>query len=156
MAMRLTEYIHPECFIPDLAERNREEALRKIVNTAAEKGLLKNEKDVLARLFERESIQSTAVGNGIAIPHCFSDEIHDLIIIVGRSPGGIEFDSFDGKPIQVVFLLIGNRQEYRLHLKAFARIARLIKRGAFIEKIACSTTVEDMVRAFHEEEARIC
>ena len=155
MSMKLTQYIKPECFLPDLPERTREDALARIVHAVAEKGFIKNEKEVYARLMERENIQSTAVGNGIAIPHCFTDEIPDLLITVARSREGLEFDSFDGKPTQVVFLLMGNRQEHSLHLKALARIARLIKSTSFIDKIVASSTVEDMVRAFDEEEAKI-
>jgi mannitol/fructose-specific phosphotransferase system IIA component (Ntr-type) len=155
MAMKLTHYIRPECFLPALQEGTREEALRTLVHAVAEKGHIKDEKDVYARLMERENIQSTAVGNGIAIPHCFIDEVPDLIIAVARAPGGLDFDSFDGKPTHVVFLLMGNRQEHSLHLKALARIARLIKSTAFIEKIIASTTVEGMVKAFEQEEAKI-
>ena len=155
MAMKLTQYIRPDCFLPALNERSREDALRAIVHAVASRGYLKDEKDVFAKLMERENIQSTAVGNGIAIPHCFTDEVPDLIITVARSSAGLEFDSFDGKPTQVVFLLMGNRQEHSLHLKALARIARLIKSTSFIEKIIASTTVEEMVRAFEQEEAKI-
>jgi len=155
MSMKLTQYIRPDCFLADLTVRTREDALRRIVHAVAEKGYIRDEKEVFARLMERENIQSTAVGNGIAIPHCFTDEVPDLIIAVARSRQGLEFDSFDGKPTQVVFLLMGNRQEHSLHLKALARIARLIKSTSFIEKIIASATVEDMVRAFEQEEARI-
>jgi fructose-specific phosphotransferase system IIA component len=155
MSMKLTQYIKPECFLADLPERTREDALARIVHAVAEKGFIKNEKEVLARLMERENIQSTAVGNGIAIPHCFTDEVPDLIIAVARSKAGLEFDSFDGKPTQVVFLLMGNRQEHSLHLKALARIARLIKSTSFIEKIVASVTVQDMVTVFEQEEAKI-
>ena len=155
MPMKLRQYIRPECFLPDLPQKTREDALRRIVHAVAEKGYVKDEADVFARLMERESIQSTAVGNGIAIPHCFTDEVPDLIITVARSRAGLEFDSFDGKPTQVVFLLMGNRQEHSLHLKALARIARLIKSTSFIEKIIASTTVEEMVKAFEQEEAKI-
>jgi mannitol/fructose-specific phosphotransferase system IIA component (Ntr-type) len=155
MAMKLTQYIRPECFLPALQDRTREEALRTLVHAVAAKGYVRDENDVYARLMERENIQSTAVGNGIAIPHCFIDEVPDLIIVVARAPGGLDFDSFDGKPTQVVFLLMGNRQEHSLHLKALARIARLIKSTAFIERIRASATVEDMVKAFEQEEAKI-
>jgi fructose-specific phosphotransferase system IIA component len=155
MSMKLTQYIRPECFIVELPEKGREDALRRIVHAVAEKGLIKDETAVFASLMERESIQSTAVGNGIAIPHCFTDEVPDLIITVARSREGLEFDSFDGKPTQVVFLLMGNRQEHGLHLKALARIARLIKSTSFIDKIVASSTVEDMVTAFTQEEAKI-
>ncbi|MGO9310872.1 MAG: PTS sugar transporter subunit IIA [Spirochaetia bacterium] len=155
MAIKLTRYIRPDCFLPVLQERTREEALRSLVHAVASRGYLRDEQDVYAKLMERESIQSTAVGNGIAIPHCFTDDVPDLIIAVARSPGGLDFDSFDGKPTHVVFLLMGNREEHSLHLKALARIARLIKSTAFIEKIVASSTVEDMVQAFEQEEAKI-
>ena len=155
MPMKLTQFIRPECFLADLTEKSREDALRRIVHAAAEKGFIRDEKDVFSKLMERENIQSTAVGNGIAIPHCFTDDVADLIITVARSRTGLEFDSFDGKPTHVVFLLMGNRQEHSLHLKALARIARLIKSTSFIEKIIASSTVEEMVRAFEQEEARI-
>jgi PTS system nitrogen regulatory IIA component len=155
MALKLTRYIRPECFLYDLTEKTREDALRKIVHEAASHGLIRDEGDLFSKLMERENIQTTAVGNGIAIPHCFTDEISDLVIIVARALGGLEFDSFDGKPTQVVFLLMGNRQEHGLHLKALARIARLIKSTAFIEKIISAGSVQDMVKAFEEEEAKI-
>ncbi len=155
MAMKLTQYIRPECFLPAIEDRTREGALRTLVHAVAAHGLIRDEQDVYQRLMDRESIQSTAVGNGIAIPHCFIDEVPDLIIVVARAVAGLDFDSFDGKPTQVVFLLMGNRQEHSLHLKALARIARLIKSTAFIERIRASATVEDMVKAFEQEEAKI-
>jgi mannitol/fructose-specific phosphotransferase system IIA component (Ntr-type) len=155
MSMRLKQYVRPECFIPDLAEKDREGALRRIVQRVAERGFVKDQAAILERLLERERIQSTAVGNGIAIPHCFTDEIADLLIVVARAPGGIAFDSFDGKPTNVVFLLMGNRNEHGLHLKALARIARLIKSTRFIERTVAAATVEEMVRIFDEEEAKI-
>lgn len=155
MSMKLTQYIKPECFVPLLDEKTREEALRRLVHVLAEKGIVRNEDDIFTRLMERENIQSTAVGNGIAIPHCFSEQISDLVITVARAPQGIGFDSFDGAPTRVIFLLLGNREGHGLHLKALARIARLIKGTAFIEKIIAADTVEAMVRAFEEEETKI-
>jgi len=155
MSMRLRTYVRPECFIPDLAAKTREEALAEIVGVVAAKGIVKDSATVLERLLERERIQSTAVGSGIAIPHCFTDEIADLVIVVARAPGGIAFESFDGRPTHVVFLLMGNRQEHGLHLKALARIARLIKSTAFIDRIVAADSVDGMIRAFEEEEAKI-
>jgi len=155
MPMRLRTYVRPECFIPDLAAKTRAEALAEIVRVVAEKGIVKNPAAVLESLLERERIQSTAVGSGIAIPHCFTDEVADLVITVARAPGGIAFDSFDGRPTHVVFLLMGNRQEHGLHLKALARIARLIKSTAFIDRVVAADSVDAMVRAFDEEEAKI-
>jgi len=155
MSMRLKTYVRPECFIHDLAAKTREEALREIVRVVADRGIIKDQAAVLERLLERERIQSTAVGSGIAIPHCFTDEIADLVIVIARAPAGIAFDSFDGRPTNVVFLLMGNRQEHGLHLKALARIARLIKSTSFIDRIVGADSVDGMVRVFEEEEAKI-
>lgn len=155
MSMKLTQYIKPECFVPLLEEKTREDALRRMVHVLAEKGVLRNEDDIFARLMERESIQSTAVGNGIAIPHCFSDQVVDLVITMARAPQGIPFDSFDGAPTRVIFLLLGNREGHGLHLKALARIARLIKSTGFIEKVIAAETIQAMVSAFEEEETKI-
>jgi len=155
MSMRLKTYVRPECFIHDLAAKTREEALREIVRVVADRGIIKDQAAVLERLLERERIQSTAVGSGIAIPHCFTDEIADLVIVIARAPAGIAFDSFDGRPTHVVFLLMGNRQEHGLHLKALARIARLIKSTSFIDRIVGADSVDGMVRVFDEEEAKI-
>jgi len=155
MGIELTRYVRPECFVQDLVEKSRDDALRRIVHTVAEKGLIKDENDLFVKLVERENIQSTGVGNGIAVPHCLSDEIPDLMIIVARSLSGVEFNSFDGKPTQVIILLICSSQEHGLHVKALMQIARLIKRKGFIEKIISSTSVQDMVRAFDEEESTL-
>jgi mannitol/fructose-specific phosphotransferase system IIA component (Ntr-type) len=155
MPMKLTSYVRPDCFVHALAAKTREEALRGMVRVIAEKGIIKDQATILERLLERERIQSTAVGSGIAIPHCFTDEVADLVIVVARAPDGIAFDSFDGRPTHVVFLLLGNRQEHSLHLKALARIARLIKSTAFIDRVIAADSVDAMVRAFEEEEARI-
>jgi mannitol/fructose-specific phosphotransferase system IIA component (Ntr-type) len=153
--VKLARYACHECFMPDLAGASREEILRGIVCRLREKGHIRDEAGIVGRLLERESVQSTAVGGGVAIPHCFAEEVTDLIVTVARVPAGIPFDSFDGKPVQVIFLLVGNTREQILHLKALARIARLIRTTRFIERVAAATTVEEMVRALEEEEEKI-
>jgi mannitol/fructose-specific phosphotransferase system IIA component (Ntr-type) len=153
--VKLARYARPECFIPDLEGAGPEEALARMVGKLREKGYLRDAPGALSRLMERERVQSTAVGDGIAIPHCFIEEVADLLIVIARSPGGVAFDSFDGRPVHVVFLLLGNTRDHVLHLKALARIARLIRATRFTERIAVAATVEEMVRAFDEEEGKI-
>ncbi len=153
--MKLSRYARHECFMPDLAGTSREEVLGGILARLREKGHVRDERGILRRLLDREAVQSTAVGGGVAIPHCFTDEVPDLLVTVARVPGGTPFDSFDGKPVEVIFLLLGNARDHILHLKALARIARLIRATRFIERIAGAATVEEMVRAFEEEEEKI-
>jgi len=155
MTIKLAHYILPECFFSNLAEGNLDDALHRILQAMAEKGLVKDERDIFAKLMERENFRYAAVGNGSAILHCFTDEIPDLIIIVARVIGGIKFNSLGDRRTQLVFLLMGNLRAYNLHVHAFARVAQLIMRAAFIEKVVSSTSIQDVARAFDEEEAKI-
>jgi fructose-specific phosphotransferase system IIA component len=153
--MKLKQYVKEECFIPDLQAAGREEALRAIVEVIADKGVIKNKEEIYTKLVEREQIQSTAVGEGIAIPHCFSEEVPELVIAVARCLSGVDFDSFDGKLTKVIFVLLGNKGEHGLHLKALAHIARLIKNTEFIQKLSESSTAAEMMKAFEDEEAKL-
>jgi PTS system nitrogen regulatory IIA component len=125
--MKLASYIRPECFIPDLGEAKREDALRVMVHAVAEKGLIKDERDVFATLMRRENIQNTAAGHGIAMLHCFIEEIPNLLIVVARAHDGIDLHSSDGMRTQAIFLLMGS-----------------------------ATSTQDLVQALAEEEARLC
>jgi fructose-specific phosphotransferase system IIA component len=153
--MRLIKYLKEECILLDIEEKEKDSALLKLTNVLKEKGIIKNDREIYYKLVEREKLQSTGIGNEVAIPHCFSDEIKDLIIILARSKKGINFNSLDQKPTRLIFLLLGNKKNPGLHLKALARIARLIKETEIVEKlINCSTTTE-MKNIFEEEEGKI-
>jgi mannitol/fructose-specific phosphotransferase system IIA component (Ntr-type) len=153
--VKLTRYARPECFISDLEAAGPGEAFQTLTAKLREKGAVRGEAAIVASLQEREAVQSTGVGGGIAIPHCFTDDVPDLLVTLARSGAGIDFRAYDGKPVRVIFLLLGNTREQTLHLMALARIARLIRGTRFIERTAAALTVEEMVRALEEEEERI-
>ncbi|MFQ6083831.1 MAG: PTS sugar transporter subunit IIA [Candidatus Aminicenantia bacterium] len=153
--MRLTKYLKANCILLDLEEEEKDSALLKLVNVLKEKGLIKNDKKIFSKLMEREKLQTTAVEKGVAIPHCLSNEIKDLIIIFARAKKGVNFKSVDKKSTRLIFLLLGNKDNPGLHLRALARLARLIKETKFVEKTIHCSSVQEMVRTFDEEEGKI-
>jgi len=153
--MKLFKYLNTDCILLDLKEKGKEQALLSIAKFLKERGLIKNDKDIYLKLMEREKIQSTAIGKGVAIPHCFSDEIEDLMIGIVLSKKGINFNSPDKKPIKVIFLILGNKENPGLHLKALARIARLIKETEITKKLIGCSNVQDIMKIFEEEEGKI-
>jgi mannitol/fructose-specific phosphotransferase system IIA component (Ntr-type) len=152
VTLRLRQFLHPECFIPDLPDTTREEALGQILRLLAQEKLISREKPILARLLARERLMTTAVGNRIAIPRCFADEVPGLVITVARSRGKIDFHSYDGLPTQAVILFLGKTGDDWTHFIALARFAHLIRETPFVDRLISSVCVEDMVKAFDCEE----
>ncbi|MCP2519313.1 PTS sugar transporter subunit IIA [Candidatus Aminicenantes bacterium AC-708-M15] len=153
--MKLSKYLLSDYILIGLEEQEKEKALLRIAGFLKNKGLIKNVEGIYSKLIEREKIQSTAIGNGVAIPHCFSEEIENLIIVIVISRRGIDFNSPDKKPIKLIFLILGNKKNPGLHLKALARIARLIKETEIIKKLIDCSNVQEVLRIFEEEEGKI-
>ena len=153
--MKLSKYLLSDYILIGLEEQEKEKALLGIAKFLKNKGLIKSIDDVYSKLIDREEIQSTAIGNGVAIPHCFSEEIGNLVIIIAISRGGIDFNSPDKKPVKIIFLILGNKENPGLHLKALARIARLIKETEIIKKLIDCSNAQEVLRIFEEEEGKI-
>ncbi len=99
--------LHEDNIVAGLDALNREDALKKIVDALPAWSLQGIEKQkILELLILRERIGTTAIGHGIALPHCFSPEVHEPIVAFGVSPAGIPFPSLDGRPVHFIFVLI--------------------------------------------------
>jgi PTS system nitrogen regulatory IIA component len=98
-------------------------------------------------LLEREQLGSTGIGGGIGIPHGKLKALDELILGFGLSRQGVDFESMDGRPTHIFFLLITPENSTSLHLKLLARISRLLKNEAFREKLMQARSVEDVILA---------
>src|SRR5262249_61440429 len=105
-------------------------------------------------LNERERLGSTAIGDGIAIPHGKLRGIGQILGVFGRSSGGIDFDSLDGNPPQLFFLLVAPEDSASLHLKALARVSRLFKDGGFRQRLLDAADAPDLYRLLKEEDSK--
>ena len=129
--MKLTDLLEEYNIIPELKARDKKRAIEELAETIINsKPSL--EKDSLVRvLLERETLGSTGIGEGVAIPHGKFPGISEPIISFGRSLKGIDFDSMDGQPVYLFFLLVAPETSASVHLKALARIAKILKNGVF-------------------------
>jgi len=90
---------------------------------------------LMAVLLERERLGSTGIGDGIAIPHGKMRDLDQLVLSFGRSSQGVDFESMDGKPVHLFFLLVAPENCAGIHLRALAKIARLLKNGTVRKKL---------------------
>ena len=101
---------------------------------------------------EREELGSTGIGQGIAIHHGKSDTVSDLAAAFGLSSDGIRFDSLDGEPVNIFFLLVAPEGAAGAHLKALARISSLLKDKYFRKSLLAAKAPEDVIKIIQEEE----
>src|ERR1035437_4457257 len=133
--MKITDILSPDMVIADLKGANKPEVLNELA-----KALAANYPEIkLAALStvlaERERLGSTAIGDGIAIPHGKLPGVNNIIGVFGRHVRGVDFDSLDGGPTHLFFLLVAPEDSASLHLKALARVSRLMKDPAFRERL---------------------
>jgi PTS system nitrogen regulatory IIA component len=110
---------------------------------------------LLEVLLEREALQSTGIGEGVAIPHGKMAGLDRLVATFARSPEGIDFDSIDGQPTHNLFLLVVPEHSGGQYLKALARISRFFRDAAFRQLLMDAETLDDVVRAIEEEDSKL-
>jgi len=125
--MRITDYMTEADILPDLQASTREEVLQEMVRHLSEEDKIRDPSGLVQILLEREALGSTGIGYGVAIPHGRLPGLKEILLVFGRSGKGIEFDAQDGKPVKLFFLLIAPEDSAGLHLKALARISRILK-----------------------------
>jgi nitrogen PTS system EIIA component len=129
--MRLSEILDVENIIPDLKARDKKGALEELAGTVVSTRQSLEKNSLVKVLLERERLGSTGIGDGVAIPHGKFHGIDEPIISFGRSIKGLDFESMDGQPVFLFFLLVAPENSTSVHLKALARIAKILKNSSF-------------------------
>ena len=129
--MKISELLNEKLVIADLKAGAKQQALVEMVACLAANKPGIDAQDLYTVLIEREKLGSTGIGNGIAIPHGKLDGLDNIRLVFARSTAGIEFDSLDGKPVHLIFLLVAPSNSAGVHLKALARLSRLLKEKNF-------------------------
>ena len=150
--MNIRDMLKKEFIIENLKSRTKKEVLVELADvfSHADTGL---DRDTLIEvLLEREKLGSTGIGDGIAIPHGKLAGLEKLIISFGKSATGVDFDSLDGKPVHIFFLLLAPENSAGQHLKALARISRMLKDVSFRESLFKAETSEDAYNLIVEKD----
>ncbi|HEY7556051.1 MAG TPA: PTS sugar transporter subunit IIA [Candidatus Binatia bacterium] len=133
--MKITDFLTADGIIPDLAASDKRAVLRELAEKfAAVHGAPAGDR-VLQVLLEREKISSTAIGEGVAIPHGKLADVEGVRAVFARSTAGVDFASLDGAPTHLFFALIAPEDGAADHLKAMARISRLLQDAAFRDRL---------------------
>jgi PTS system nitrogen regulatory IIA component len=140
-------------FISDnLSAKNKTEALQELVNTIIQGGLKLDSSAVIEVLKQRENLGSTGIGDGVAIPHGKVPTLEELVVAFGRSKEGIVFDSIDGKPVHLFFLLLAPENSAGQHLKVLAKISKMLKAPNFRKKLLEAKSRGDLYKIIIDQD----
>jgi PTS system nitrogen regulatory IIA component len=149
--MKILDVLPKEAIIVDLKSRTKPEVLAELVAPLA--GLAGvNPEELVQVLHERERLGSTGIGGGIGIPHGKLKNLDNLLIGFGLSRRGVDFESLDGEPTRIFFLLMTPENSTGLHLKMLARISRILKNEPFKERLLKAESPDQIYEIIKEED----
>jgi PTS system nitrogen regulatory IIA component len=142
--LKITDFLTPERVMTALVSKEKNAALKEMADRLVACELALDGQKVLQVLLEREKISTTAIGEGVAIPHGKLLGVQRVTGVFARSPEGIDFASLDGAPTYLFFLLLAPEDAAADHLKALARISRLLKDPAFRSQLMAGKTSREI------------
>jgi nitrogen PTS system EIIA component len=152
--MKITEILSADLVVPELGGNTKPQILHELAQPLAAKYRDLELAAITAVLAERERLGSTAIGDGIAIPHGKMPGVKQILGVFGRHRRGVDFESLDGRPTHLFFVLVAPEDSTSLHLKALARVSRLFKDGSFRDRLMTAGQAEEIFRLIVEEDAR--
>jgi mannitol/fructose-specific phosphotransferase system IIA component (Ntr-type) len=130
-----SDFLKPSQIVFELQAKEKVQAIEELLDVLAKEKLIKNKKLILTRVIDRERLESTAIGDHVALPHARVDTGGDIAVAVGRSEKGIDFDAIDKKKVHLVILVVWNPSLPGLFNHLFAGLARFLRRLEFRERI---------------------
>lgn len=150
--MKIMEMLRPGFILEDLKAAVKRDVLAELTGLFAGREGEEVTGTLLRVLMEREQLGSTGIGDGIAIPHGKLPGLDQTVVALGRSRRGVAFDALDGKPVHLFFLLVAPENSAGQHLKALAKISRMVKDGAFRKALLDAETRDDLMRIIAEKD----
>ncbi len=154
--MEIMTFLNERAVSCDVKSHTKEDIIKELVALLVKAGSIKDKDGTKLGqiLLEREALGSTGIGQGVAIPHGKSNCVQDLLAAFGVSRHGVNFDSLDGEPVHLFFLLVAPEDSAGPHLKALARISRLLKDRHFRESLKNAKDEKHLVKIIRDEDER--
>lgn len=152
--MKITDFLDKKGIKIGFESTEKEDALQELVNLLAEVQDVGDKKVILKTLVERESLGSTGIGQGIAIPHGKTDRVKDIVAVLAISHKGVQFEALDGEQVYILFLLLAPKDSAGPHLKALAQISRILRDSYFCQLLRKCKTPDEVYELIRREEEK--
>ena len=155
--VRISDYIIEKQIVIGTASRKKKQALEELLTVLIrlKKISPRAKSKIVTALLERERLGSTAIGQNVAIPHARLDLVKRSLIVIGLFKDGVEFDSLDGEPVYIIFLILSPKELEGFHLKMLATISKLLRDKLFLDRLKRAKSSGDIKELIARQEANI-
>jgi len=143
--MTLLDLINTDVLRIPLKSQTREDLIPEMVDILCDAGKVENRESVVKGIMERESLGSTGLDKGIAVPHTRTNEVDDLCVALGISPDGVDFSSLDGQPSHLFFMILSPPDQSSQHIKILSEIAKISRNEEVCEGLKKSSTPREVM-----------
>ena len=152
--IKLSKLLNENCIELDLKANKKKDVIEELLSILKQNGKTGNIDipSLLEEMMEREKSSSTGIGNGVAIPHKLISGIDETVMAFGRKSSGINFDSIDGKPAELFFLILGQEGKSTKHLRILSKLARLLHNSSFRAILSGTKSPEEIIEAVKQQE----
>lgn len=150
--MKVYELLESKNILTEFKSENKNDIINELVDLLEGDERVVDLEEIRKCVFDREEKMSTGVGKGFAIPHGKTNSVTDIVAAFGKSIAPIEYNSLDGEPVHLVFLLIGKETLLAKHIKLLSRISRLMNNEEFRKKLIEAESKESIMKIFQDEE----
>lgn len=155
--MDVLNYLDENCIILGIKQKNKKNIISLILDHLLSKKKITKDakKEILKAILQREDMGSTAIGNNIAFPHARVNSVKSIIICVAISKEGVDFDSLDQEPVNIIALLLSNQKEAGLHLKMLAFLARMLRDKFLVQRLKEVKTEMEVIELFSKQQQAV-
>ena len=154
LPMKIVDLIRRDMVVPDLTADNKIGVIRELAQHLAEHHERLAPDDLSRVLIDREELASTAIGEGVAVPHGKMRTVDGIVACLGRSRRGVDFGAMDGQPTHLFFVMVAPESSTGAHLKALARISRVFKDAQFRRRLLEAADADAMYEIIAQEDAK--
>ena len=149
--MRIIDYFRDDLILLDIDAKDKSDAIHKVVNAMSTVGILKDTKSFLKEVNDRESLGSTAIGDGVAIPHARTNHVKEIIVTFARLTNSVDFGAEDDKPVQIIFLMGTPIQSVSEYLKVLAELSKKLRNSKIREALLAATNASQVRKVFQNQ-----
>lgn len=152
--MRIKDILSPESMIMELKATNKEDAIKEMADLEVATDIVNDEDAFIKSIWDRENESTTGIGGGIAMPHARNKSINKARVLFAKSKEGIDYNSLDGQPVHLFFMITAPAGADNTHLQALAKLSGLLIDPDLVEKLKATKTPEEVIDLFEKAEAK--
>lgn len=153
MLIKISDFLKADAIFMDIKAREKLDAIKELVEKMVSNKFVEDGQEFMKALAKRENLESTGIGDGIAIPHARTNAVQDLILAFARSPEGVDFSAIDGKPSHLIFLIASPEGKKSEYIMALAKLSRLLRKELVRDRLKAASSPKEILEIIkkHEE-----